>query len=199
MAIWCLDWEIRAGIWFVVWATWVLVTDRPGFVLAMGRARAWAAGCMSTAAGRVALVRVSVLTVAWVLVAGAAIGQQAEDRERARPLQRISVERVLAAELVFDPEVVDWAALYRDPPRELVPVGFGRVSFERRSMLRTVSAAVLAAASAYGVGKAVEGRVNGAGWARTGLLLGPSAVGVLSGALGITRWSHVRQVRRVGW
>ena len=199
MAFWCLDWETRVGIWFVVWATCVLVTDRPAFVLAVERARAWAAGCMSTAVKGAALVRVSMLTVSLVLVAAAAIGQQAEDRERPRPLQRISVERVLAAELVFDPEVVDWAALYRDPPRELVPVGFGRVSFERRSMLRTVSAAVLAAVSAYGVGKAIEGRVNGAGWTRTGFLLGPSAVGVLSGALGITRWSHVRQVRRVGW
>ena len=199
MAFWCLDWQARVGIWFVVWAAWVLVMDRPGFVLAMGRARAWAAGCMSTAARRVALARVPVLTVALVLVAGGAIGQQTEDGERPRALQRISVERVLAAELVFDPEVMDWAALYRDPPRELVPVGFGRVSFERRSMLRTVSAGILVAVSAYGVGKAVEGRVDGAGWGRTGFLLGPSAVGVLSGALGITRWSHVRQVRRVGW
>ena len=139
------------------------------------------------------------LALAFVLAAGAAAGQQVEDRERPRPLQRISVERVLAAELVFDPEVVDWAELYRDPPRELVPVGFGRVSFERRSMLRTVSAGVLVAVSAYGVGKAAEGRMNGAGWGRTGFLLGPSAVGVLSGVLGMTRWSHVRQVRRVGW
>ena len=199
MAFWCLDWESRAGIWFVVWATWVLVTDRPGFVLAMGRARACAAGWMGTAVRGVALARVSVLTVALVLVAVAAIGQQTEDRERPRPLQRISVERVVPAELVFDPEVADWAALYRDPPRELVPVGFGRVSVERRSMLRTVSAGVLAAVSAYGVGKAIEGRANGAGWARTGFLLGPSAVGVVSGGLGITRWSHVRQIRRVGW
>ena len=199
MAFWCWGWETRAGAWFLVWATCVLVSDRPGFVLAVERARAWAAGSVSVAAARAWAARAAVVTLALVLAAGAAAGQQVEDRDRPRPLQRISVERVVAAELVFDPEVVDWAELYRDPPRELVPVGFGRVSFERRSMLRTVSAGVLVAVSAYGVGKAVEGRMNGAGWGRTGFLLGPSAVGVLSGVLGMTRWSHVRRVRRVGW
>ena len=181
------------------WGSWVgllLVAGRREFVLAVRRTRTWAAG---TAAGRTPVARLAVSTLLSLVVAGAAAAQQTEARERARPSQGISVERVVAAELVFDPEVVDWAALYRDPPRELVPVGFGRVSFERRSMLRTVSAAVLVAVSAYGVGKAIEGRANGAGWGRTGLLLAPSALGVVSGGLGIARWSQVRQVRRVGW
>ena len=35
MAFWCWGWETRAGVWFLVWATCVLVTDRPGFVLAV--------------------------------------------------------------------------------------------------------------------------------------------------------------------